>query len=116
MEHAEQQLVQGKIEPGDWKTACHKLLRSRTTFIVLQVLDLATTLVAFRFGAFEMNPLVANLTTQFGPLRGVLMSKLICVAIALGVRRLVWIVNLYYLGIVSWNVVVVLLLSHFRPH
>src|SRR5262249_19067103 len=40
-----------------------RLLRSRYTFIVLQVLDLATTLVAFHMGAFEMNPLVARLAS-----------------------------------------------------
>lgn len=82
---------------------------------MLQVLDLLTTLAAFHVGAFEVNPLVANLTVQFGRLRGVIISKLIAVAIAMGVRRLVWVVNLFYLLVVGWNLVVVVLL-YSKPH
>ena len=106
-----------RTEADSWKAACQKLFRSRITFVVLQVLDLTTTLLAFRMGGFELNPMVAHLTMRFGGFRGVLISKLICVAIAMGVRRLVWIVNLIYMGIVCWNLVVLLLLlSHARPH
>ncbi len=86
------------------------MLRSRWTFAALQVLDLLTTLAAFHGGAFEVNPLVAHLTVQFGRFRGVLISKLIAVAIAMGVKRLVWIVNLFYALIVGWNIVVATLL------
>jgi len=32
------------------------VLSSRVSFIVLQVLDLATTLIAFHYGAFEVEP------------------------------------------------------------
>jgi len=92
-----------------------RILRSRWTFVVLQVLDLLTTLAAFHVGAFEVNPLVAHLTVQFGRLRGVIISKLIAVAIAMGVRRLVWVINLFYLFVVGWNVVVVVLL-YLKPH
>lgn len=35
--------------------------------------------------------------------RGVLVSKVIAVGIAMGVRRLLWIVNLFYAFIVLWN-------------
>ena len=86
-------------------------MRSRWTFAGLQVLDLLTTLAAFHFGAFEANPMVAHLTLQFGRVRGVLISKLIAVAIAMGVRRLVWVVNLFYTLIVCWNVIVMVVLS-----
>src|SRR5258708_28894052 len=75
-------------EPGGWKEAWRKLLRSRVTFVVLQVLDLGTTLAVFHAGGFEANPLVASLTAQFGRFRGVLISKLAAVTIAMGVRRL----------------------------
>jgi hypothetical protein len=92
-----------------------RILRSRWTFVVLQILDLLTTLAAFHVGAFEVNPLVANLTVQFGRVRGVIISKLIAVAIAMGIRRLVWVINLFYLGVVGWNVVVVVLL-YLKPH
>ena len=46
---------------------------------------------------------VTHLTMLFGRFRGVLISKLAAVAIAMGVRRLIWIVNVPYIGIVIWN-------------
>ena len=87
------------------------LLRSRWTFVGLQALDLATTLAAFHYGAFEVNPLVAGLTQHLGRFRGVAASKVLAVCVALGVKRLVWIVNLFYAGIVVWNALVVIALS-----
>jgi hypothetical protein len=62
-------------------------------------------------GAFEVNPLVARLTLLFGRLGGVFMSKVIAVVIALGVKRLLWVVNLFYLGVVCSNIVVLILLA-----
>jgi Domain of unknown function (DUF5658) len=93
----------------------HRILRSRWTFVGLQVLDLCTTLAAFHFGAFEVNPLVAHFTVRFGWLRGVLLSKLIAIAIAMGVRRRVWIINLFYTLIVGWNVIMIVFL-YAKPH
>ena len=98
-------------EPREWRVVVRRVLRSRWTFAGLQVLDLLTTLAAFHVGAFEVNPLVAHLTLQFGRVRGVLISKLIAVAIAMGVRKLVWVVNLFYTLVVGWNVVVMVVLS-----
>lgn len=89
-----------------------RLFRSRYTFIALQVLDLATTLVAFHLGAFEMNPLVARLANFLGPVGGVLCSKTITCLIVLRVRRLVWIANLVYTGVICWNCVILFALSH----
>lgn len=60
-------------------------------------------MLAFRLGAYEVNPLVAHLTVEFGRFRGVLVSKVIAVGIAMGVRRLIWIVNLFYAFIILWN-------------
>jgi hypothetical protein len=88
-----------------------KVLNARLTFIVLQVLDLLTTLAAFHVGAFEVNPLVARLTLFLGPAWGVVCSKLIAVVIALGVRRRVWVVNLFYTGVIFWNLIVLISLS-----
>jgi hypothetical protein len=48
-----------------------EILQARSSFVVLQVLDRATTLVAFHYGAFEVNPLVGHLTATTG---GVLFS------------------------------------------
>ncbi len=98
-------------EPREWKVMLRRVVRSRWTFAALQVLDLLTTLAAFHVGAFEVNPLVAHLTTQFGRLCGVLISKLIAVIIALGVKKRLWIVNLFYALIVLWNIIVIVILS-----
>ena len=59
-------------------------MQAKSSFFVLQALDLATTLVAFHFGAFEVNPLVGRLTTLLGPTGGVLASKVVAVLIASG--------------------------------
>jgi hypothetical protein len=88
------------------------LLHSKSSFVVLQALDLVTTLIAFHFGAFEVNPLVGRFTSAFGPAGGVLVSKLIAILIVFRVRKLMWIANIFYLGIVCWNTVVLLALSH----
>jgi len=84
-----------------------RILDSRWTFVGLQVLNLLTTLYAFHVGLFEANPFVTHLTLLFGRFRGVLVSKLAAVAIAMGVRRLLWIVNILYIGIVSWNLITI---------
>jgi hypothetical protein len=88
-----------------------KIIRSRWTFATLQVLDLLTTLIAFHLGGLEVNPLVARLTLLFGRFGGVLMSKAIVAVIALGVKRLLWVVNLLYAGVVCWNILVLIILS-----
>ena len=98
-------------EPSRTISPLRQIFRSRWTFAVLQVLDLLTTMAAFHKGAFEVNPLVAWLTMHFGRFGGVLLSKLLSVFIAMGVKRLVWAVNLFYVVVVLWNVIVLLLLS-----
>ena len=91
-----------------------RLLQARITFVILQVLDLLTTLAAFRVGAFEVNPLVAHLTTLLGPVGGVVCSKLIALLLGWWVRKRLWMVNLFYAGIICWNVYVLLVLIHTR--
>jgi hypothetical protein len=73
---------------------------------------LTTTLVAFHFGAFELNPMVSGLTVLFGPTGGVLFSKVIALLIVLRVRKLMWFANLFYLGVVCWNTFILFALSH----
>ena len=97
--------------PTPPRAVLRRVFGSRWTFAVLQILDLLTTIVVFHFGGFEANPIVASLTAHFGRIRGLLLSKAIAIALALGVRRLVWVINLFYMGIVCWNVLVLLLLS-----
>ena len=91
-----------------------RFAQSRWTFVALQVLDILTTLAAFHVGAFEANPLVAHLTREWGVTRGLIAGKVIALVIALGVRRRMWIVNIFYGAVVVWNVYVVLSLS--APH
>jgi hypothetical protein len=91
---------------GEPRSGVRKVLFSRWTFVVLQLLDLTTTLIAFRLGALEVNPLVAHLTIYFGRTGGVVASKLLAIAIAMGVKRRIWIINLFYIGIIVWNVLV----------
>ena len=95
-----------------WKDRLQRVLRARSTFVILQVLDLLTTLAAFRVGALEVNPLVARFTIMFGPMRGVLYSKIIAAVIAMRVRRLLWMANVFYSGIILWNLLVLMLLAH----
>ena len=84
-----------------------RILRSRWTFVGLQVLDLLTTLYAFHAGALEVNPLVAHLTVLFGRVPGVIISKLLALGISMGVRRLMWVINVIYVGIVGWNLITI---------
>jgi Domain of unknown function (DUF5658) len=90
------------------------VLQSKSGFIVLQILDLITTLVAFHFGGFELNPLVGRLTAVFGATGGVLFSKVVAVLIVFRVRKFMWFANLFYLVVVCWNVFVLLALSHVK--
>jgi hypothetical protein len=95
-------------EMGDSRSEGFKrFLRSRWTFVGLQVLDLLTTLYAFHAGALEVNPLVAHLTVSFGRVRGVIISKLLAVGISMGVRKLMWVINVIYIGIVGWNLITI---------
>jgi hypothetical protein len=90
------------------------VLNARSSFIFIQLFDLFTTLAAFRVGAYEANPLVASLIINFGRVGGVVLSKVIAVVLALGVRRRLWVVNLIYIGVICWNVVVVVSLARNR--
>ena len=89
-----------------------KIFQAKSSFVVLQVLDLVTTLIAFHFGAFEMNPQVAKLTTVLSPTAGLVVSKMIAVLIALRMQKLLWVVNLFYVGVVCWNTLVLFALSY----
>ena len=88
-----------------------QILNRRFIFVLLQVLDLLTTLFAFHLGAFEVNPLVAHLVALFGRVGGVVLGKGIALLLALGVRKRLWIVNLFYVGVICWNLFVLIALA-----
>lgn len=88
-----------------------KVLNTRISFAILQILDLLTTLAAFHVGAFEVNPLVAHLIALYGRVGGVALGKGIAVLLALGIRKRLWIINLFYIGVVCWNVFILISLA-----
>ena len=100
-----------QLEQPLWWARLQQRFRSRWTFVALQVLDLLTTVAVFHAGGVELNPLVARLTLHFGRLGGVVMSKVIAVVLAMGVRRLIWVVNIFYAGLICWNLIVLFLLT-----
>lgn len=81
-------------------------------FIYLQVLDLLTTLVGFKFGASEASPFIRFLMA-WGPATGVMLSKV--GALTLGAVCLWWNkhhlirwISYWYAGLVIWNLCIIL--------
>jgi len=87
------------------------------TFIFLQFVDFATTLVGLRIGASEASPLVRFLLTAgIGPVLSVGGSKLVAFALAgvcIGLHRrhvIRWI-NYWYAALAAWNVLIIIKLA-----
>ncbi len=81
-------------------------------FVYLQLLDLLTTLIGFKMGAAEASPFI-RLLMNFGPAIGVLLSKLVALAIAvvcirLQKKHLIRWASYWYAGLVIWNLFVIL--------
>jgi hypothetical protein len=81
-------------------------------FVILQVLDVLSTLHAFSLGGGESNPLVSRMLT-IGPVTGLVVAKLIVTGLAstlvrMGGGRGLRVINLAYSGVVLWNVSVIL--------
>ena len=81
-------------------------------FVYLQLLDLLTTLVGVRMGAYEASPFI-RLLMFAGPAVGVVLSKVL--ALALGgwcVYRkkmtLMRVITYWYCGLVVWNLMILL--------
>jgi hypothetical protein len=85
--------------------------RTFITFLALQALDVVTTMIGLRLGAAEGSTFV-NRLLNYGPLSGLLLSKLISIVLVTGVvafgrGRLMRILNPWYALLVSWNLVVI---------
>ena len=85
-------------------------------FLCLQLLDMLTTVIGLRFGAGESSFFVARLL-RFGPMPGLLLSKAFALFFALTAlsynrQRLIRFVNFWFAGVVAWNLLVVLRLTH----
>jgi hypothetical protein len=88
-------------------------------FLYLQVLDLLTTLVAFRMGATEFSPFIRAIM-DLGPVLAVTASK--CMGLGIGfvcwrtnkVRALRWI-TCASAAVVLWNLIVMFNSASVRP-
>jgi hypothetical protein len=84
-------------------------------FAALQLADLATTLVGFRFGAGEASPFV-RLLIHCGPVLGVMLSKLAAFAIVGGAvwlhrPRVIRLANIWFALLVIWNASILIRLA-----
>ena len=87
------------------------MLKAFVIFAFLQVADLATTVTVFRLGGVEQNPLVQRLMV-FGPVTGIVLAKLVALAIGgacvmTGKVRALYLANLVFFCIVAWNLTVI---------
>jgi hypothetical protein len=95
------------------------LLITQLTFIVLQLADFVTTMIALHTGGVEKNSLVSHLMI-IGSLQGLILSKVLILGLALAAVRLrkQWVlrwVNVVFGGVVLWNLVMIARLA-FRAH
>jgi hypothetical protein len=86
---------------------------SLTVFVLLQVLDVATTWIGLQLGAGESSTFIGRLMGA-GPLAALLISKLfavVLVSIALKMRRprTVVFLNFWFAAVVSWNLAMILI-------
>jgi hypothetical protein len=84
---------------------------SITTFVVLQVLDILTTMMGLQMGAREASIFIGRLM-QVGPFAALLIAKLfavLLVAAALRFKRprLVVFLNYWFALVVSWNLAMI---------
>jgi hypothetical protein len=85
--------------------------RTFVTFLALQALDVLTTMIGLQLGAGESSAFV-NRLLNYGPLSGLLLSKLISIVLVTGVvafgrGRLMRILNPWYALVVTWNLIVI---------
>jgi len=79
-------------------------------FIGLQCFDLFTTLVVFSRGGVELNPVVRSLMPWTGRVLAVVMTKAILISLIVlcgGRKRVLYIGNILYTGVVAWNLAIV---------
>ena len=82
------------------------------TFVVLQSLDVLTTLMGLKMGAVESSTFIGGVMSHFGAVPGLLVSKLIASLILVGAMRLgrshlIVFVNCWFTCIVSWNLLMI---------
>lgn len=80
-------------------------------FLILQILDVVTTLVGLHLGAQEGSSFIGHLL-QTGPLSGLLISKIIAAGLAafavfLNRKRLLVFLNFWFAAVVVWNLIAI---------
>jgi hypothetical protein len=80
-------------------------------FLALQLLDVATTIVALGMGGAEQNPLMARFMA-IGPIAGLFLSKLLVILLAglfvsIGKTRAIQLANVAFALIVVWNLTII---------
>ena len=105
--------------PASLATRRHFPTPSLTVFVVLQLLDILTTLLGLRAGAQEGSMFLGRLM-RAGPLAALLIAKIIAVllvAVAMKFRRprVVVFLNYWFAVVVSWNLAI-LLVTQFSAH
>ncbi len=83
-------------------------------FVMLQVLDVATTLIGFSFGLAEASPFIRLLLIDFGPFTGLIICKTIGVGIfafLLWTKRNhgIFMLNCWCSALVLWNIATIIL-------
>ena len=86
---------------------------SLTVFIVLQTLDIFTTLLGLQLGAREGSLFLGRLMST-GPLAALLIAKIIAVLlVAMALRfkrpRVVVFLNYWVAAVVSWNLIIIMM-------
>ena len=76
-------------------------------FLYLQVLDILSTLIGFSLGNPEASPFI-RLLIRWGPVPGLILSKIFAVGLAalclkLNKRVLIRYINYWYAALVVWN-------------
>lgn len=87
------------------------MLNALWVFVLLQLADLGTTVAVLRLGGVEENPLVKHLMA-FGPVEGLIVAKLVTVAIGvacfLGTKpRALRLANFVFAAIIAWNLSII---------
>jgi hypothetical protein len=85
---------------------------SLTVFVVLQLLDMLTTLLGLRMGAQEGSLFLGRLM-RAGPVAALLIAKIIAVLlVAMAMKfkrpRMVVFLNYWFAAVVSWNLLILL--------
>ena len=86
-------------------------MRLLSVFLLLQLMDFATTIAALNLGAAEKNPVIGHFMA-LGPVSGLIVSKLVVISLAAlfitrGKTHAVRLANVAFGLIVTWNLTII---------